>query len=249
MRISKKGRALLNEFRNFAVKGSVVDMAAGVIIGTAFSKIVSSLVDDVLMPCLSLIVGSINIKELSLTLRPAADGEGAVVLHWGAFVQSVIDFLLIAWCIFIALKILFRLKKAVEFDDADADAGAADGAQAADAAAAAENKAGTAAAETEAVSKNTNPPSAAGRQAQELPQAERETAEAGLPQKAAGGTVPDTGADAAAQRAAAASAATAADASPLSSYPSSSSPASAREREIALLSEIRDLLKQRGGEV
>lgn len=248
MRISKKGRALLNEFRNFAVKGSVVDMAAGVIIGTAFSKIVSSLVDDVLMPCLSLIVGSINIKELSLTLRPAADGEGAVVLHWGAFVQSVIDFLLIAWCIFIALKILFRLKKAVEFDDADADAGAADGAQAADAAAAAENKAGTAAAETEAVSKNTNPPSAAGRQAQELPQAERETAEAGLPQKAAGGTVPDTGADAAAQRAAAASAATAADASPLSSS-SSSSPASAREREIALLSEIRDLLKQRGGEV
>lgn len=245
MRISKKGRALLNEFRNFAVKGSVVDMAAGVIIGTAFSKIVSSLVDDVLMPCLSLIVGSINIKELSLTLRPAADGEGAVVLHWGAFVQSVIDFLLIAWCIFIALKILFRLKKAVEFDDADADAdadaGAADGAQAADAAAAAENKAGTAAAETEAVSKNTNPPSAAGRQAQELPQAERETAEAGLPQKAAGGTVPDTGADAAAQRAAAASAVTAADASPLSS----SSPASAREREIALLSEIRDLLKQR----
>lgn len=116
--LTQKGRQLLNEFKAFAVKGSVVDMAAGVIIGTAFSKIVSSLVDDIVMPCISLLIGSVNIKSLSVTLKEAAGDESAIVLNYGSFLQAVLDFLLIAWCIFIALKLLFKLKHALSLEEA-----------------------------------------------------------------------------------------------------------------------------------
>jgi large conductance mechanosensitive channel len=88
---------MFKEFREFAMRGSVLDLAVGVIIGGAFGKIVGSLVNDILMPFIGLIVGRINFGELAFTL-------GAAVIKWGAFVQSIIDFLIIAFVIFLIVK-------------------------------------------------------------------------------------------------------------------------------------------------
>jgi len=99
-----------SEFKEFAVKGNVVDLAVGVIIGAAFGKIVSSLVSDVLMPPLGMLIGGINFSEMAVTL--GADPKGApVLLKYGAFLQTLLDFLIVAIVIFIAVKGINKLKK------------------------------------------------------------------------------------------------------------------------------------------
>ena len=100
---------LVTEFKEFAMKGNVVDMAVGVVIGTAFGKIVSSLVGDVVMPLLGKIVGGVNFSSLALDLGAGPNGE-PVLLKYGAFLQSTFDFLVIAAAIFMALKAINKLK-------------------------------------------------------------------------------------------------------------------------------------------
>ena len=99
-----------SEFKEFAMKGNVVDLAVGVIIGAAFGKIVSSLVADVIMPPIGLAIGGINFSDLAVNL--GMDPKGApVLLKYGAFIQTCIDFLIIAFVIFIAIKGINKLKK------------------------------------------------------------------------------------------------------------------------------------------
>ena len=106
--------SILKEFREFAVKGNVVDMAVGVIIGGAFGKIVSSLVSDVIMPPIGILVGGVDFKDLSVVLQPAAEGVEAVTLKYGAFLQTVFDFLIIAIAIFGMVKAINTLKREPE---------------------------------------------------------------------------------------------------------------------------------------
>lgn len=101
--------SMLKEFRDFAMRGNVVDLAVGVIIGTAFGKIVSSLVADIIMPPLGLLIGGIDFKQFSITLRDASGDVPAVVMHYGSFVQSVFDFVIVAFAIFMAIKLINKL--------------------------------------------------------------------------------------------------------------------------------------------
>ncbi|MCU0759006.1 MAG: large-conductance mechanosensitive channel protein MscL [Steroidobacteraceae bacterium] len=98
------------EFKEFAMKGNVVDLAVGVIIGGAFGKIVSSFVGDVVMPPLGKLVGGMSFSDLGTSLGAGADGKD-VILKWGAFLQTVFDFLVIALVLFIALRAINQLKK------------------------------------------------------------------------------------------------------------------------------------------
>jgi len=98
------------EFKEFAMKGNVVDMAVGVIIGAAFGKIVSSLVDNVIMPPIGLLMGGVNVSDWASKIGVATDGK-AVMLKYGSFFQTVIDFLIVAFVIFVAIKGLNALKK------------------------------------------------------------------------------------------------------------------------------------------
>jgi large conductance mechanosensitive channel len=104
--------SLLKDFKEFAVKGNVVDLAVGVIIGAAFGKIVSSFVGDVIMPPLGLLTGGVDFKELAWTLRAAQGAQPAVVMKYGAFIQTVFDFLLVAIAIFAMVQLLAKLKRA-----------------------------------------------------------------------------------------------------------------------------------------
>jgi large conductance mechanosensitive channel len=101
--------SLMTEFKEFAMKGNVVDMAVGVVIGTAFGKIVSSLVGDVVMPLLGKVVGGVNFTSLAFDLGAGPDGQ-PVLLKYGAVLQSAFDFLIIAAAIFMALKAINKLK-------------------------------------------------------------------------------------------------------------------------------------------
>ncbi len=102
---------LVSEFKEFAMKGNVVDMAVGVIIGTAFGKIVSSLVADVVMPPLGLAIGGVNFADLAAALGMDARSGEPVVLRYGVFLQSIFDFLIIALVLFLAIRGLNKLKK------------------------------------------------------------------------------------------------------------------------------------------
>ena len=103
----------IKEFKEFAMKGNVMDMAVGVIIGGAFGKIVSSLVDDVLMPLIGMLTGGIDLSGLSYkVMLPAVDGGEPIAgatLKYGAFIQNIIDFLIIAFCIFLMIKAMNEL--------------------------------------------------------------------------------------------------------------------------------------------
>lgn len=99
----------LQDFKNFAMKGNVVDMAVGVIIGGAFGKIVTSLVQDVIMPPIGLLVGGVNFKDLKITLKEASDGVDAVTLNYGNFLQTAFDFLIIAFSIFMMIRLITKL--------------------------------------------------------------------------------------------------------------------------------------------
>ncbi len=106
--------SLVKEFRDFAVKGNVVDMAIGIIIGAAFGKIVSSAVADVIMPPLGLIIGGVNFTGLEVVLKHAADGSAAVALKYGNFLQQVFDFVIVALAMFSVIKVMNRIKKSAE---------------------------------------------------------------------------------------------------------------------------------------
>jgi len=102
---------VLNEFKAFAVKGNVVDMAVGIIIGAAFGKIVSSFVGDVIMPPIGLLIGGVDFSDLAVTLKAAEGDIPAVVLAYGKFIQTVLDFIIVAFAIFMGVKVINRLKR------------------------------------------------------------------------------------------------------------------------------------------
>jgi len=95
---------MLKEFKEFAARGNVVDMAVGIIMGGAFGKIVSSFVQDVITPPLGLLLGGVDFKDLVVTLKAAEAGGAPVVLRYGAFLQTLVDFLIVAWAIFLLVK-------------------------------------------------------------------------------------------------------------------------------------------------
>lgn len=104
--------SVLKEFREFAVKGNVVDLAVGVIIGASFGKVVSSLVANIVMPPLGLLVGSVDFKHLKVVLRESSgDKDPGVILGYGQFLQNVFDFLIVAFAVFLLVKLINRLKR------------------------------------------------------------------------------------------------------------------------------------------
>lgn len=105
---------MIKEFKEFAVKGNVVDMAVGIIIGTAFGKIVSSFVGDVVMPPIGVLLGGVDFSNLAFTVKGAIGDVPAVVISYGKFLQTLIDFIIIAFSIFVAVKMLNSLKKKKE---------------------------------------------------------------------------------------------------------------------------------------
>ncbi|NLX13679.1 MAG: large-conductance mechanosensitive channel protein MscL [Phycisphaerales bacterium] len=105
---------MMKEFKEFAMRGNVVDMAVGIIIGGAFGKIVSSLVADVIMPPLGMLLGKVDFSELAITLQEASGDAAAVTLGYGQFIQTVVDFVIIAFAIFMVIKAMNTLKKKQE---------------------------------------------------------------------------------------------------------------------------------------
>lgn len=102
-----KEKKVVGEFKEFISKGNIVDMAVGVIIGSAFGKIVSSLVNDIFMPLIGIIIGGLDFSKLTLTV-------GEAVIAYGTFIQNIVDFLIIALCIFMMIKVLAKFKKKEE---------------------------------------------------------------------------------------------------------------------------------------
>lgn len=103
--------SIVKEFKEFAVKGNVVDMAVGIIIGAAFGKIVSSLVADVIMPSVGVLAGGINFSHMAITLKEAAGDAPPVLLKYGVFVQATFDFVIVAGAVFLLVKAINRLKR------------------------------------------------------------------------------------------------------------------------------------------
>ncbi len=103
--------SIVKEFRDFAVKGNAVDMAVGIIIGAAFGKIVGSLVNDVIMPPIGLLIGGVDFKDLKLVLKAATFDRPEVTLNYGLFVNNIIDFMIVAFAIFLVVKGINTLKK------------------------------------------------------------------------------------------------------------------------------------------
>ena len=106
--------SMMTEFKEFAMRGNVVDMAVGIVIGGAFGKIVSSFVADVLMPPLGLLLGNVDFSDRAAVLKAATEEVEAVTLNYGAFIQTVIDFVIIAFAIFLVIKAMNSLKKKEE---------------------------------------------------------------------------------------------------------------------------------------
>jgi len=101
---------MLKEFKTFIAQGNVLDLAVGVIIGAAFGKITTSLVDDIINPILGLVIGGVNFDDLKIVLREAEGETAEVAIRYGAFLNNVIQFLLIAWVIFLIVKFANRVK-------------------------------------------------------------------------------------------------------------------------------------------
>ena len=102
---------MLKEFKDFALKGNVIDLAVGVIIGGAFGKIVSSLVNDILMPVIGVILGGVSFTDLKYVITPASGDIAEVAILYGSFIQAIVDFLIIAFSIFLFIKLLASRKK------------------------------------------------------------------------------------------------------------------------------------------
>lgn len=106
--------SIVKEFKEFAVRGNVIDMAVGVIVGTAFGKIVSSFVADVVMPPIGVLLGGVNFADLAITIKESAGASPAVIVAYGKFAQTVIDFTIIAFVIFMVVRLINSLKKKAE---------------------------------------------------------------------------------------------------------------------------------------
>lgn len=106
--------SFMTEFKKFAMRGNVVDMAVGIIIGAAFGKIVSALVDGIIMPPLGLLIGGVDFSELEVVLKEAQGDVAAVALKYGMFIQTVVDFLIVAFAMFVAIKIMNNLNRKEE---------------------------------------------------------------------------------------------------------------------------------------
>lgn len=105
---------MFKEFKEFAVKGNVIDLAVGIIIGGAFGKIVSSFVSDIIMPPIGVMLGGVDFSNLAITLKKGTEGIDPVTLNYGMFLNSVIDFLIIAFAIFVVVKQINKFKKKEE---------------------------------------------------------------------------------------------------------------------------------------
>lgn len=106
--------SIIKEFKEFAVRGNVIDMAVGIIIGAAFGKIVTSIVGDVIMPPIGLIIGGVDFSDLAFVLKEAVGDKPAVTIAYGKFIQTVIDFTIVAFAIFMVVKGINKLKKKEE---------------------------------------------------------------------------------------------------------------------------------------
>jgi large conductance mechanosensitive channel len=106
--------SILQEFKAFAVKGNVVDMAVGIIVGVAFGKIVSSFVADVIMPPIGVALGGVNFSDLGYVIQAAVGEAPAVVIAYGKFIQTVVDFTIIAFAVFVAVKVISSMNKKEE---------------------------------------------------------------------------------------------------------------------------------------
>jgi large conductance mechanosensitive channel len=102
---------ILKEFQEFAVKGNVIDLAVGIVIGIAFGKIVNSLVNDVIMPPLGWLIGGVDFKALALVLKAGPNEASTVAVRYGNFIQAVVEFLIIAWAVFLMVKVINRLRR------------------------------------------------------------------------------------------------------------------------------------------
>ncbi|HOL21448.1 MAG TPA: large-conductance mechanosensitive channel protein MscL [bacterium] len=107
-------KGILKEFKEFAVRGNMIDMAVGIIIGGAFGKVVSSLVGDVLMPPLGAILAGVDFTKLAITLKQASGDNPAVLLYYGKFIQTMIDFIIVAFAIFLMVKGINRFRRKQE---------------------------------------------------------------------------------------------------------------------------------------
>ena len=105
---------MMQEFKSFAMRGNVVDMAVGIVIGGAFGKIVSSFVADVIMPPIGLIIGGVDFTNLAITIKAAVGDAAAVTINYGKFIQTLLDFLIVAFAIFMVIKGMNSLKKKEE---------------------------------------------------------------------------------------------------------------------------------------
>jgi large conductance mechanosensitive channel len=112
--MTEKVGGFINEFKQFAVKGNMVDMAVGIIIGGAFGKIISSLVNDIIMPPLGVILGGVDFTDLKIILKAASANTTAVTLNYGQFIQVFVNFVIVAFSIFLAVKTMNVLKKKEE---------------------------------------------------------------------------------------------------------------------------------------
>lgn len=106
--------SMMNEFKEFAVKGNAVDIAVGIVIGAAFGAVVSSFVADIIMPPVGLLIGGVDFTQLAVVLKEASGDAAAVTLNYGNFIQTLIDFLIVAWAIFIAVKGMNKLRSSEE---------------------------------------------------------------------------------------------------------------------------------------
>ena len=105
---------MLKEFKAFAMRGNVVDMAVGIVIGAAFGKIVSGFVTHIITPPLGLLIGGVNFSNLTITLKEAAEDSPAITMNYGVFLQSIFDFIIVAFAIFLVVKAMNSLKKKEE---------------------------------------------------------------------------------------------------------------------------------------
>ncbi len=105
---------MMSEFKSFAMRGNVVDMAVGIVIGGAFGKIISSFVSDVLMPPIGMMMGGVDFKDLAVVLQAATEDVAAVTINYGAFIQTVLDFVIIAFAIFMVVRAMNNMKKKEE---------------------------------------------------------------------------------------------------------------------------------------
>jgi large conductance mechanosensitive channel len=112
--------SFIQEFKQFAMRGNVIDLAVGVVIGTAFGKIVSSLVADIIMPFIGMLVGGVSFTELKIKLSAPIEGMQAATINYGTFIQTIFDFTIIAFAIFVAVKFLNKLKNEAPKEEAPA---------------------------------------------------------------------------------------------------------------------------------